>query len=288
MSFIPQSGSYDYELGIDPDIINYVRESHQIQSTISGTPCYLFFRNASGSVEGSSGSLLPLDSFYQDSNSYYRGMIWPSGSLPFPDLRDYTNSGSGSVFVYIDGVPANRLINVEDLLNDNEFVIDYRQDITPFEVDVVFNKGFNPTSHTIQFYYETTLQGENSVRFKRGESGQQSIFGWTQYLSSYSDFARGVNQILVRLPITPETLGVNEEGKVALESNQSWMVWTPYVHNYDILIFPNGAFLTGTYEVYEIVEKNDSVMQGVATMQRFKLRLLDFHDDRYNLEVQTI
>lgn len=288
MSFIPQSGSYDYELGIDPYIIDYIKESHQIQSTISGTPCYLFFRNPTGSVEGSSGSLFTANSFYQDSNGYYRASIWPSGSMSFPDLRDYTNGGSGSVFVYIDGIEGNRLIRVEDLLNDNEFVINYRQDILPNEVDIVFNKGFNPSGHTIQYYYETALQGENAVRFKRGETGEQSIFGWTQYLSSYSDFSRGINQILVRLPITPETLGVNEEGKVALQSNQSWMVWTPYIHNYDILIFPNGAFLDGTYEVYEVVEKNDSVIQGTLVMQKFKLRLLDFHDDRYKLVVQTI
>jgi len=115
-----------------------------------------------------------------------------------------------------------------------------------------------------------------------------SKFYWTQYLESATDFYRGRNQVLIRLPLNTRDIKVQEEGRVILLQRESWMIWTPYINNYDIIIVPETQSTTGEEERYEVVDKKDSVIQGSLISQRFKLRYLENKDPRYDIPYSTV
>jgi hypothetical protein len=278
----PNLYEYDYGLGTNAsDEIAYILESMEVQSRISPTKCYLLFRSSTGSVVGSASSLFTVSS-YTATDPNYRATIWSAGAN-HPDIRPYTNSGAGSISVYINSVAATRVIDVTDLLNDNEFAVVKRYDLNPARVELVFNTGFNASGSVIQYYYSSLNMGIDVARVKRGEDTTQSMFGWVQYLNAHYDDFRGKNQILVRLPLTTRDLVINEEGKVMLEENDSWCVASPYINDFDILIIPSSQTMTGVEERYEVVNKKDSVIQGTLITQRFKLKFLEYSDSRYSI-----
>lgn len=281
----PYEGDYDYGYGVDPSLIDYIRESIVVQSRISSTRCYLLQRNLSpsGSI-GSEISPIALDSFSQTTPNY-RGIIWSSGSI-YPDTRISDDGDSGKIHVYIDGVEATRVIEVDDIEADNEFAVVERFDLGVPRVEVVLNEGFIPTG-AITYWYPHLNQGIRSEHFKQGESIDGSLYGWSQWLDNTFDDFKGRHQILVRLPLTTRDLKLSEEGKVILEENQSWMIWTPYVNDYDILILPAGYTRSGLEERYEVVNKQDSVIQGSLISQRFKLKLIEADDLRQNIMYTT-
>lgn len=290
MSFSNYQGnvySYDLGLGIEPEIIDYIKESHLIESRISPTKCYLLQQIEHGSNVGSSTSPITISS-YSSTFPNYRAVIWSSGSF-HPDIRPYTDGGKGSIKVFIDGVEAIRILEVEDLINDNEFAVVERVDLNPPIIELVFNRGFNPTLHTVTYYYTTMNLGINTERMKYGESKEspQSLFGWQQYLDYTDDPFKSHHQILVRTPLTTTNLVINEEGKVELEDNQCWMIWEPYVKNFDILIVPEEESPTGKELRYIIENKQDSKIQGVLVSQRFKIKELELSDERYKIPYIT-
>lgn len=283
MAKTPIIGQYDYGLGIEPDVINYILESHEVQSRISSTPCYLFSQNQSGSVVGSSISPIVISSYIETSPNY-RAVIYSSGSL-FPDLRPDSNNGLGAVTVLFDSVAGSRVLDVNDLISNNEFVVEKRDDVDPMRVEVIFNSGFNPSTHTVSYYYSTINKEICDLRSQRGDNSQQSLFGWSQYISEDSDIFRLKNQILVRFPITLSDLTVNEEGKVVMEENQCWMTSFPYVKDFDLLVIDASDSPTGEELRFEIQDKQDSVIQKTLISQRFKVKLLEREDKRYQLNI---
>ena len=283
----PDKNSYDFGIGYEPEIITYAKETLEIASRVSPVKCYILFRNATGSVVGSPSNLITVAS-YSVLNNNYRTNIWTEGQINHPDLRPYTNNGKGSIYVYIDNVLATRVLEENDLQNDNEFVTIQRRDLNPQTVELVFNNNYDPTSHTIQYYYSTIQSGIDSDRVKVGEDSSMSKFYWTQYLESATDFYRGRNQVLIRLPLNTRDIKVQEEGRVILLQRESWMIWTPYINNYDIIIVPETQSTTGEEERYEVVDKKDSVIQGSLISQRFKLRYLENKDPRYDIPYSTV
>lgn len=281
----PLVTDYDYDLGIEPDIIDYIKESMEVQSRISSIPCYLFFQSSSGSMVGSSLSPYTISS-YVETTPNYRAVIWSSGSN-HPDLRIYTNNDAGAITVKKNGTVMSRILDVNDLISDDEFVVVKREDLPDKRVELVFNQGFDPTGYTMTYYYTTMNPEIDDVTLKRGENLQQSLFGWTQYMNDYTDAYRGKHQILVRFPMARRDLSINEEGKVQLEENQCWMVSEPYVHDFDILVIPAEYSPTGNEVRFEIVDKQDSVIQKQIVSQRFRVKLLEDTDARYNLKVIT-
>lgn len=282
----PLIGQYDYLLGIDSQIIDYIKESTEVESRISPMVCYLLQQTPSGSAQGSSGSVLTVSSYVETSPNY-RAVIWASGSN-HPDLRPYVNNGAGAITVRIDGVPASRVLEVEDLSVDSEFAVVKRRDLISGRVELVFNANFNASAHTITYFYTTMEPGINDVRMMSDEDQPtKTFFGWTQYLNSSSDVFRGPNQILVRVPLTTRDIIVNEEGLVTLEENDSWMIWQPYVRDFDILIATPSQTTSGREERFEITDKRDSVIQGSLITQRFKLKYIEPTDARYNIPYVT-
>lgn len=283
---VPEPCNYDYALGIDPYMINYIRESHVVQSRVSPMRCYLLQRlTTPDEQEGSIDSPVIINS-YIETAPRYRAVIWDNNGV-HPDIRSYTNEGQGGVRVYISGVEAKRVEEVSDLTFDNEFTVVERKDLPSRRVEIVFNEGFIATNFAISYWYTELSQGVTSEAVKRGPSNDDSLFGWQQfYDNTYDDF-RGVHQILVRFPITNRDVMVGEEGRVQVKENQAWMIWHPYVRDFDILVVPQQFSETGKEERYEIVDKQDSIIQHQLVSQRFKLKLLEYSDDRYKIPYIT-
>jgi len=217
----------------------------------------------------------------------YRAQAWPSGSLPKPSTNPEANSRAGAIYVYIDGVAATRVMDINDLLDDDEFVVVERQDLEENRVEIVFNSGFNPTAHSITWKYTSMNEGVTNEMLKRGDAADQSLFGWSQYTNNCYDDYQGRHQILVRMPLVIRDLVINEEGKVTLEENESWTIWTPYIKDFDILVVPSTDSPTGEEMRFEIVNKRDSVIQRTLISQRFKLKYLEPSDPRYDVPIIT-
>jgi hypothetical protein len=282
----PVSGEYDFSLGAqEPEILSYIKESMVVQSRISPIKAYLLQPIGSGSVSGTINSPFTITS-YIETTPQYRSIIWASGSN-HPDIRPYTNQGKGSITVIINSTEATRVIDVEDIINDNEFAVVKRMDLLSARVELVFNEGFNAAGATIQYYYTTLESGVNVERMKSGEGTFDSLFGWSQYLDATSDIFRGINQILIRYPLSQEDLIVNEEGRVTLEQADCWTIWTPRLFNYDILVVTGDQTFSGEEERYEVTDKRDSRIQGTLITQRFKLRYIESSDPRYSIAVAT-
>jgi hypothetical protein len=284
----PQEEAYDDGLGIDIDngFLDYIQESHEIQSRISSVPCYLLQRKSSGSVVGSISSPIVLSTYIETSPNY-RAVIWESGDNR-PDIRLYTNEGKGNIGILIDGASALRVLTVEDISSDLEFCVVERKDLSsPGRVEVVFNEGFNASFHTIKCYFLTMQPQISNTRVQRGEDSTQSLFGWQQYLNFNEDDYRGMHQILVRLPLTTRDLTMNEEGAVIVEENKAWMIWEPYVHDFDLLIVKAEDSTSGVKEIFEILNKQDSSIQKRLMSQRFDVKLLEPSDPRYQLPYIT-
>jgi len=285
--FDPKKYKYDYTLGIDISghHINYIKESHVVQSRISSTRCYLLRYQRFGQSLGYD-ALLPLNNFIETSPQY-RAQAWPSGSLPKPSVNPEENARAGAIHIYIDGIPATRIMDTKDLLDDDEFVVLDRQDLEENRVDIVFNNGFNPTLHEITWKYTSMNDGVTSEMLKRGDSTNQSLFGWSQYTNNCYDTYQGKHQLLVRMPLVLRDLVINEEGKVTLEENESWTLWIPYIRDFDILVVTAEDSPTGEEMRFEIVNKRDSIIQKTLVSQRFKLKYLEDTDLRYGVPFDT-
>ena len=270
--------SYDEGLGIEPDIIDYIKESHLIQSRVSPTRCYLLWKKREGEIVPSKSGFITLSSFFL-TNTQYKGILWPVNNYDYPDLRPYLKNGIGNLEVYVDDILMRRVLDVKDIIDDNEYSIK----INYANIEIYFNEGFNPTLYSFKYKYTTLDSGMNLERMKEGETSYNSMFGWEQYLDYNDSLFKRRHQILVRTPLTTTNLVLNEEGKVELEENQCWMIWEPYVRDWDILIIPEEESPTGRELRFVIENKQDSKIQGELVSQRFKIKLLEESDDRYKI-----
>jgi hypothetical protein len=276
------SFGYDAYLGIDPLHIQYIKDTYLVLQRISHTPMYLLQRATGGVPVGYSGAQIsPLPNQFEFIDNRYYLTLWSGGSN-HPDTRPYVNEGKGNIFIYSNNNLLTRVLTVDDIMNDNEIAVIEKKDVQPNKVQVVFNKGFT-NINSITYHYTTWEEGIEDLTVKRGDSNNQSIFGWKQYINNYNDFVQRPNQVLVRLPINIQDIVISDEGKVVIENRESHMAWTPYVNDFDILILAAEDSPDGLEYRYEIVNSTDSIIQRQLVSQRFKLNLLEFSDDRYKI-----
>ena len=285
----PVIREYDFGLGVEPDIIDYIQESHVIQSRISPTRCYLLHQTDDGElVSDPSDPDNPIViASWDDTAPQYMKKIWTGGD-DHPDIRPHVNEGEGAITVYIDGVSAGRVLDIVDMVSDAEYAVVQRLDLISKDIEIVFNIGFDAGSHIISYKYYTLNEGISPTIVKDGASTDESKHGWSQYLNpDPQDPLRGVNQILVRTPLTQEAFTINEEGSVILKENKCWMIWVPYVYASDILIVPISESPNGKELRFIITDKNDSRIQGRLVSQRFRIVLLEETDPRYDITYLT-
>jgi len=286
----PTSYHYDYGLGIDDSCnhhIDYIKESHVVQSRVSPTRCYLLRPRSSGIEVGYDNLLTLTTSDFIDTSPNYIAQVWPSGSITHPSVNTESNSRQGDITLYIDSVEATRIMDVEDLIDDDEFVVKERIDREDKRIEFIFNEGFDPTAHILHWKYTAMNEGVSSELLKKGGSTNQSLYGWFQYTNNCYDNYQGRHQLLVRMPLVMRDLVLNEEGKVTLEEKESWMIWTPYVKDFDILVVSPTDSPTGEEMRFEIVNKRDSVIQRNLVSQRFKLKYIEPTDERYGVTIYT-
>jgi len=284
MPITPRNISFGYDeyLGIDPLHIEYIKQNHLIQSRISPTPCYLLQKATGGIPVGYSGAQIsPLAEQFVLSDNQYRLNLWSGGSS-HPDVRPYVNNGQGNIGIYVNGSRLNRVLSPEDIISDNEMAVVERKDTDPHKVEVVFNTGFTNIGG-VTYHYTTWEDGVEDLSVKRGDSSNQSLFGWRQYISSHWDLVQKPNQVLVRFPINLNDVVISDEGRVVIENRDSWCIWFPYLNDFDILILDAEESPDGEEHRYEIVNSTDSVIQRQLVSQRFKLNLLEKSDTRYQI-----
>jgi hypothetical protein len=284
MSLTPRNISFGYDeyLGIDPLHIQYIKDTYLVLQRISHTPMYLLQRATGGVPVGYAGAqITPLSDQFILSNNQYSLVLW-AGGANHPDTRPYVNNGQGNIGVYVNGQRLTRVLTPDDIISDTDIAVVERKDVEPHRVEVVFNRGFSNIG-AITYHYTTWEDGVEDLTVKRGDSTNQSLFGWKQYLNSYWNFVQKPNQILVRLPINLNDVVISDEGKVIIENRDSHMAWTPYVNDFDILILAAEDSPDGEEHRYEIVNSTDSIIQRQLVSQRFKLNLLEASDDRYNI-----
>ncbi len=284
----PSSYEYDSGLGIDTqNHIDYIKESHVIQSRISSTLCYLLSPRSAGVQVGYDNLLTLTLADFIDTSPNYIAQAWPSGSIAHPSVNTESNSRQGDITLYIDSVEATRIMEVADLIDDDEYVVKERIDREDKRIEFIFNEGFDPTAHILHWKYATMNEGVSSELLKKGDSSNQSLFGWVQYTNNCHDNYQGRHQLLVRMPLVLRDLVLNEEGKVTLEEKESWMIWAPYVKDFDILVIAAGDSSTGEEMRFEVVNKRDSIIQSNLVSQRFKLKYIENTDERYEVTIDT-
>lgn len=282
-------GTYDEGLGIDSEIIDYIKQSHLVQSRISPSKVYLVQQNqlaAEHTGSGASGGVVIQSGDYLGINPY-NVQIWASGSAAsFPDLRLWVNEGVGAVTVFIDAVKAQRVASDLDLIASTDFAVVLDKQRPDKRVRIVFNQDIS--SKTVEYTYTSMSQDfdtETAMVDRQKPNTYGSKFGWTQYTTPSTDFY-AINQVLVRLPLTPVDLERIASGESEMQSiDNCWMIDAPYVFEHDIFI------TAGVNEIserrYEIVNKQDSYIQTNLVSQRFSLLLLESSDGRYDIPVAS-
>jgi len=284
MTITPRNISFGYDeyLGIDPLHIQYIRDTYLVLQRISHTPMYLLQKATGGVPVGyASAQIAPLSEQFILSNNQYRLIIWGGGSN-HPDTRPYVNNGQGNIGIYVNGSRLTRVLTPDDIIADTEIAVVERKDTDPHRVEVVFNVGFTNTT-AVTYHYTTWEDGVEDLSVKRGDSINQSLFGWRQYINNFWNLVQKPNQVLVRLPINIHDVVISDEGKVIIENRDSHMAWTPYVNDFDVLILDAEDSPDGIEYRYEIVNSTDSVIQRQLVSQRFKLNLLEKFDQRYDI-----
>jgi hypothetical protein len=273
-------GKYDEGLGISDEMLSYIEESHALQAEISHDDVYMLLRRHSiGEVTGSLGTWVETLA----TSDYCVVEVWNTGSVQArPDLHFGV---TGSLQVLTGSTPLTRVVEYQDLLHDNEFAV--MQDLTRSDqrISVVFNEDYDATLGSFTYHYNAIAPhyAEDTGQPASAESPDyNSMYGWQPWTGSVG------NTVKVRLPITPDQLTIDEQGRVTLKDNNCWMLApvegsVPYVDNWDMIVIPATDHTPETR--FHIYEKMDSWIQGRHMHQRFKIQFIDFNDPRYRIPI---
>ena len=283
--FGPEYQDYIGQQHIGSAVIDYIERSHVIESRVSPIECYLVQMRPSGSVVGSLSNPITVTlNQYISTVAPMSFVLW-DGSEGHPDLRLYTHDAHGGVSVLSNGTGMTRVPGILDMRKSSQFAVVKRFDLDPQRVEVRFHKSFNATGSLIQYYYDTMYKDVRSTAMNRPEANKFALFGWTQWRGVGDQF-KPANRVLVRMPmVTRDQLVINEEGRIVIEENLCWMVATPYVDDGDLLMVPADQTPLGVACWFEIINKQDSIVQNRLISQKFKIKLLPLEDERTKLPI---
>lgn len=267
----------DDRLGLDQEIVDYIKESNDLLMTARGQPLFLLKAKTGGDL-----SQKVTITSWDITTPQYKKTIWRTG-LNHPDLRRYVNSGQGNIFVRSDGMALTRTWNLDVLQFDTQFLVAVGIDKS---VTLIFNEGFNAAAHTIDYNYLTMC---HCVDFEKAMPktncptcfGTMFEGGFTQYLKpATGDYP--ANVVLVSFPMVTEDLVYSEAGVTKQLTRRNWVGPDIPLDETDIFVSLTGGELAERFEVMNIEE---SELRGILLHRVFTYRLLEEDDIRYQVKV---
>ncbi|KKL13072.1 hypothetical protein LCGC14_2529440, partial [marine sediment metagenome] len=127
------------ELGLDAEVVDYMRESHTLQIRVGGEPFYIFQRVEQGEFRSKSITS------WETTASQYSAYIWQptDGEDTHPNSRTQKNTFK----IFNDAVELTRVFDKDSIAYDTEYAIEVE---TGIDVDTVgavliwFNEEFIP------------------------------------------------------------------------------------------------------------------------------------------------
>ncbi|KKM03048.1 hypothetical protein LCGC14_1778330 [marine sediment metagenome] len=271
------------ELGLDAEVVDYMRESHTLQIRVGGEPFYIFQRVEQGEFRSKSITS------WETTASQYSAYIWQptDGEDTHPNSRTQKNTFK----IFNDAVELTRVFDKDSIAYDTEYAIEVE---TGIDVDTVgavliwFNEEFIPGN--VSYSYRNICSCvDRSTGYPNRECpicrGTSYPAAFTQYLTSATKY-NPVNTVLVRVPMAAEDVPVEQIGRVTRRDLMHWIAYNaPYVNNYDLII---GTMGRNTGVVWEIVNKSDSRWRGILMHQEFGTVRIEDSDIRYQLAPDAV
>ena len=271
----------DCELGLDYEVVDYIKESNGLQIRIGGEPYFLFRRVAQGSIQSKTVST------WVTTASQYSAYVWQpgDGETLHPDARTQQNQFQ----VFNNSSLMTRVHDKDSINSDTEYALETEVGTdrsNARSVRIWFNVNFVPG--TVAFNYRnlcecvdpTTGYPNRACPICRGTSYPTAFI---QYLCSATKY-NPANTVLIRTPIATADAPVDQIGRVARRDQVFWMEADPYVDNYDII---RGTIGQNKDVVFEIVRKRDSRWRSILTSQQFEGVRIEDSDIRYSIVPDT-
>jgi len=270
------------EIGLDPEMIDYMRESHNIQIKIGAEPFYLWHRVDQGSLISTS-----ITSWLTTSPQYSAYIWHPSdGEGNHPNARIQQNQFK----VFHNSSEMTRVYDPGSLTYDNEYALETESgsDVnTSGAVRIWFNYSFTPGN--VSYAYRnvcscvdrTTGYPNRECPICRGTSYPAAFVQYKINGTKYTP----ADTILVRIPLAAETLTPEQIGRVVRRDLRHWMQATPYVNNFDVIMGTTG---NNAGVLFEVVAKSDSKWRSILLHQEFNTVRIEETDIRYHLAPSTV
>lgn len=265
------------EMGLDPEIVSYVRESHEYQIRIGGEPFYLWTRQDQGEY------ISKAVTTWTTTSPQYSTYIWqPSdGETAHPDARVQQNQFR----VFDAGTLLTRVASPDLIAYDTEYSIEIEPGDsvnTRNKVRLWFNYDYVPTN--VSYSYRnvcscvdvTTGYPNRECAICRGTSYPAAFVQYTCASTKYLP----ENTVLVRIPMVAEMLSPEQIGRVIRRDTRLWMQSAPQVNNFDLLM---GTIGQNAGVLFEIVSKSESRLRGIILHQEFQAIRIEESDVRYEL-----
>lgn len=266
------------ELGLDAEVVDFMRESHTIQIRVGGEPFYIFKRAEQGEFRGRSITS------WLTTGLQYSAYIWQpvDGEDAHPNSRTQKNTFK----VFNNAFELTRVFDKDSIAYDTEYSIEVEIGVdsdTAGAVIIWFNENFIPGNVSYSFRNicpcadRSTGYPNRECPLCRGTSYpaafEQVLIPATKY--------NAANTTLVRVPMAPEAQSAEPIGRVTRRDLKHWISYdAPYVNNYDIII---GTMGRNRGIVWEIVDKSDSRWRGILMHQEFSTVRIEESDIRYQL-----
>jgi hypothetical protein len=268
----------DCELGLDAEVVDYMQESHTLQIRIGGEPFYIFKRTEQGEFCSKSITV------WQTASTQYSAYIWQPGDGEYAHPNSSTQKNTFKVFNSAQEL--TRVFDKDSIMYDTEYAVDVEigtDATTSKAVKIWFNTGFIPNN--VSYSYRNICSCvDRSTGYPNREcplcKGTSYPVAFNQCLTHATKY-NPVNTVLVRVPMTPEDIPVEQIGRVTRRDLRHWIAYdAPYVHNYDLII---GTMGRNAGKVWEIVNKSDSRWRGILMHQEFSTVRIEESDIRYQL-----
>lgn len=266
------------ELGLDAEIVDYMRESHTLQIQVGGEPFYIFKRVAQGEFRSKS-----ITSWITTAPQY-SAYIWQPGDGE--DTHPNSRTQKNTFRVFNNAIELVRVFDKDSIAYDTEYAIEVEIGTDASTAGVIriwFNAGFTPGD--VSYSYRNICSCvDRSTGYPNREcpycKGTSYPAAFTQYTTPATKYG-SANTVLVRVPMTAEEIPVDQIGRVTKRDLRHWIAYNaPYVNNYDLIV---GTIGRNTGIVWEIVNKSDSRWRGILMHQEFNTVRIEESDIRYQL-----